>query len=1253
MRAAIGLAALILVGGCSRSFSPPSASNTAAPSVRDVGVAPKVVRAGQPVQITFSSDRSIAQCAAQVLGQPAACAASGKQCSCTFTVPPSLPQGTLSVQAQVSDGRSTGSGTGSFVLDTTAPELLGGLHLRRGALSAPDTLVVDADAAVDPPLVSGQPYDGQRVTTLNVWSAASGGTRVAQVAFSGSGVSVAIDGGYAHLWVSAVDVPGNESDRAQVLDGDDSQGPVLGAASARIVRKPLGEVDLLQIDPQPDAGGCAIASYAVLDADDAGVGVLDAAGDGGLAVGTPTRSYARLFVVPTDRCGLSGARVEAQNSDVDGPVIDGARVTWFRRPLGQPDGISGAPGAVVDVLSAVREVRVYDGPDSGTLLAAFTPDADGGFATADAGDVSPERLWLEATDKPGNVSARVYARSVDAVLNLAGRTSYDDTQSPVQLFSFAAERDPRTASPGLAGSVAAEAPQASQAAGGNGVQQVATTAIYSQGSLWSGFQLPPGPSTLAYDQLRQRTVLVNEAIPSCSTVAGGAYSIWEDDGLRGWQSAPVVLSPSSWPNLTLAAYDSAVGGTVLVFNSGSSRFLFTGAGLADQSGLTGPVSYNGPMAMADDATRHKLVLVNEESGFETWEFDGTQWALVTTAHHPAASGAEVALAYDAATHQTLLYYPNGGQLWAYDGSDWLQLSMLHTPPARSSPALAYDAAHGRLVLFGGLDLATSADFQDTWAYDGADWSPVITAHAPPARHGAGMVFAQGRGVILEGGQAHTDTGCSGNPGELSLGDTWSFDGSDWAPINPPSPSPDARFEASMVFDAALGKLVMFGGANDDRGERFADTWTLADRAWTQLAPATSPSPRSGQAAAYDAARGKLVVFGGNDGSLPLNDTWELDAQGWTQRSTALAPEPRFEASMAYDPVRGRVVLFGGSRGGYLYGDTWEYDGASWTRRDTVHAPGPRNLAGLAYDPVQGRMVLSGGNSFDGTPYGDTWSYDGQDWTLLATSTAADCFGFGFCPNFLPAASGKSMAFDPEVVARDGGSTQGGVFSFGGVYASSGAGMSTVYGTLGAWELDDALWFTLDPYTQSGNTASQSGEPPGRSGAALAYDPSQDAMVVFGGLAPPVTSYNYGAGTPRQFLGDTSVHTVRTPHSRFAAQSASVKLAGVQSLSSLAVRYVGHGSGDADAGTAAAVSDAQVLLWRDGAWAPVADDADGGSVSVDPPADLDGGFGSYLAGGDRLWLLAVAPPSSAPGLDGGVSSTLETDDLEIRARYTLP
>src|SRR5262249_14938952 len=68
--------------------------------------------------------------------------------------------------------------------------------------------------------------------------------------------------------------------------------------------------------------------------------------------------------------------------------------------------------------------------------------------------------------------------------------------------------------------------------------------------------------------------------------------------------------------------------------------------------------------------------------------------------------------------------------------------------------------------------------------------------------------------------------------------------------------------------------------------------------------------------------------------------------GWA--NVAVNVETRAGAAVAFDAARGRVVLFGGAYAGAL-GDTWEFGGAGWATVATAAAPVARSFAALAYD----------------------------------------------------------------------------------------------------------------------------------------------------------------------------------------------------------------------------------------------------------------------------------------------------------------
>ena len=132
-------------------------------------------------------------------------------------------------------------------------------------------------------------------------------------------------------------------------------------------------------------------------------------------------------------------------------------------------------------------------------------------------------------------------------------------------------------------------------------------------------------------------------------------------------------------------------------------------------------------------------------------------------------------------------------------------------------------------------------------------------------------------------------------------------------------SPSGRFGHALAYDSARGRVVLFGG-RDSSFNRLSDTWEWDGNAWTDVTPSganTSPSGRFGHALAYDSARGRVVLFGGEDSSFNrLSDTWEWDGTAWTDVTPSGAnPSPLARAghALAYDSARGRVVLFGGSR----------------------------------------------------------------------------------------------------------------------------------------------------------------------------------------------------------------------------------------------------------------------------------------------------------------------------------------------------
>src|SRR5205814_392446 len=102
---------------------------------------------------------------------------------------------------------------------------------------------------------------------------------------------------------------------------------------------------------------------------------------------------------------------------------------------------------------------------------------------------------------------------------------------------------------------------------------------------------------------------------------------------------------------------------------------------------------------------------------------------------------------------------------------------------------------------------------------------------------------------------------------------------------------------------------------------------------------SSPTPRTAHSAAWDAARGELVVFVGVDSGNRVDDTWVWNGTNWFNRSPVPSPSPRaIRQGMAYDKQRQEVILFGGDFGGGSTNDTWAWTGTNWNVRIPTNAP---------------------------------------------------------------------------------------------------------------------------------------------------------------------------------------------------------------------------------------------------------------------------------------------------------------------------
>jgi len=257
------------------------------------------------------------------------------------------------------------------------------------------------------------------------------------------------------------------------------------------------------------------------------------------------------------------------------------------------------------------------------------------------------------------------------------------------------------------------------------------------------------------------------------------------------------------------------------------------------------------------------------------------------------------------------------ETWQWDGSQWRQEFVSPQPPPMIATAMAYDPRRQRVVLFGGCIVQTGLSDQ-TWEWNGTSWTFRAVALRPPPRIRHRMAFDEVRGTtILFGGVGPTE-----------LADTWEWDGSRWLQLQP-THHPSARWGHVMVSDQARNRIVLYGGQTTIPNNVFGDTWEWDGSDWALRAPTALPPRREIADGCFDARRGRMVLFGGLGAEYPYlgyqTDAWDWDGTAWVLRAYAGGPPPgRENHSMAYDPLRGQTVLFGGFNATGVLGDTWEY-----------------------------------------------------------------------------------------------------------------------------------------------------------------------------------------------------------------------------------------------------------------------------------------------------------------------------------------
>ena len=98
----------------------------------------------------------------------------------------------------------------------------------------------------------------------------------------------------------------------------------------------------------------------------------------------------------------------------------------------------------------------------------------------------------------------------------------------------------------------------------------------------------------------------------------------------------------------------------------------------------------------------------------------------------------------------------------------------------------------KIVLFGGIDFV--GPLNDTWEWDGTEWSQVADIGPPPRTLHKMVYNADDNRMVLFGGRNNT----------VSMNDTWEWDGTEWSQVADTGPPP--RTWHKMVYNADDNKM---------------------------------------------------------------------------------------------------------------------------------------------------------------------------------------------------------------------------------------------------------------------------------------------------------------------------------------------------------------------------------------------------------------------------------------------------------------
>ena len=248
---------------------------------------------------------------------------------------------------------------------------------------------------------------------------------------------------------------------------------------------------------------------------------------------------------------------------------------------------------------------------------------------------------------------------------------------------------------------------------------------------------PPGRSfgALAFDASSGKVILFGGGAANADPTRNDTWS-WNG---ATWTEEHPATGPARLSNPLLT--DDPANGNLLLFGIGGPRFqtpltwTWDGKNWTDRHPSKSP-PYRNSAALAAGARSGVLLYggAPAETGTlnDSWAWDGSNWSQLHPSTNP--QGGPAFMAHEVARHDVVLVEAiteqsgastivKGSSTWTWSGSNWTRQHPSSSPPFELFRSIAYDRSRDRVVLFGGKDVDSNQATNDTWLWDGTNWSP--------------------------------------------------------------------------------------------------------------------------------------------------------------------------------------------------------------------------------------------------------------------------------------------------------------------------------------------------------------------------------------------------------------------------------------------------------------------------------------------------------------------------------------------------